>query len=209
MQEKEFRALGGSRSQRADVRVVASTNEQLERAVRAGHFRQNLFYRLNVVPLVLPPLRERRGDIPRFANHFLAHFARQFESRVTCFEPGAMEWLTEQTWPGNVRELEHAIERAVLLCEQSELAVADFAPDAAAAPEESFQEAKAHVIADFERGRIQNLLVTYHGNISQAARAAHKNRRAFWELIRKYGIDVEEFRDFEHGGALGQMPARV
>ncbi len=209
LQEKEFRPLGSNRNRRADVRIVAATNEQLQRAVDAGHFRQDLYYRLNVVPLVLPPLRERRDDIPHFARHFLERFAKRFQSKVTGFAPSAVEWLMAQSWPGNVRELEHAMERAVLLCEQTELAVEDFSPGKTAPAEKSFQEAKANVIAQFERGRIQDLLLMHKGNVSQAARAAHKNRRAFWELIRKYGIKVEEFREFDHGGFVGQTQAQA
>ncbi len=209
LQEKEFRPLGSSRNQRANVRIVAATNEQLERAVAAGRFRQDLFYRLSVVPLALPPLRERRGDIPRLAGHFLGRFAKQFESPINGFSPSALEWLTAQPWLGNVRELEHAIERAVLLSEGTELSLADFAPSQTEVAEESFQEGKARVIECFERGRIQDLLVKHKGNISQAARAAHKNRRAFWELIRKHGINVGEIRAFNCAGLAGQIPARA
>ncbi len=200
LQEKEYRRLGSTRVHRADVRVIAASNAPLETAVKDGRLRQDLFYRLNVVSLVLPPLRERAEDISFLANHFAETYASEFDKElVSPLSPEVIRKLASYSWPGNVRELEHTIERAVMFCENGSLTGSDIPlpnlPDAApAAREESFQQAKAKIVEQFEKDYIQKLLMSHHGNISQSAQAAHKNRRAFWELIRKHEIDVGKFR---------------
>ena len=196
LQEKEFRPVGSSKCRRANVRIVAATNERLDRAVSEGKFRQDLYYRLNIVPLTLPPLRERRDDIPLLVRHYLARFSNRLTKSVRDISQDAVERLMAFDWPGNVRELEHVVERAVIFCEHEELRVDDLGfvvsrPDSA---EGSFRQAKASLVAQFERSRIRTLLLAYQGNITQAARAAGKNRRAFWELVRKHRIDANEFR---------------
>ncbi len=115
LQEREFERVGESRTIRVDVRVVAATNQFLEDEVDAHRFREDLYYRLNVVPIYLPPLRERQGDIPLLIEHFLARYAKENKKEIKEIEPKAMDWLLQHRWPGNVRELEHTIERAVVL----------------------------------------------------------------------------------------------
>jgi two-component system response regulator GlrR len=199
LQEKEFRPLGSSRVQKADVRVLAAANGDLDKAVREGRLRQDLYYRLNVVPVHLPPLRERREDIPRLARHFLVKHAGR-KRRPAELSPRALQALLDHHWPGNVRELEHVIERAVVLSQAEELIREHHVllPGAPArtgsAAAETFQQAKARAIAEFEAAYVRELLVAHGGNISRAARAAEKNRRSFWELIRKHGIDARSFR---------------
>jgi DNA-binding NtrC family response regulator len=117
LQEREFERVGESRTIRVNVRVIAATNQFLEEEVDAKRFREDLYYRLNVVPISLPPLRERQGDIPLLVDHFVRRYALDNEKHIRQVEPRALEWLTRQTWPGNVRELEHTIERAVVLCD--------------------------------------------------------------------------------------------
>jgi len=196
LQEKEYRPLGSNKTYKADVRIIAATNTHSEQAVREGKLRQDLYYRLNVIPLSLPPLRERREDIPLLARHFLAKYATEFNRPVTGFTSEAIQTLMTYDWPGNVRELEHIVERAVVLAEQMVIRKADVLlpahPSTPAA--ESFQEAKARIIEQFEKSYIQGLLLSYKGNITQAARAAQKNRRAFWQLIRKHAINVQSFK---------------
>ena len=198
LQEKEFRPLGSARAQKADVRVLAASNGDLESAVREGRLRQDLYYRLNVVPLHLPPLRERREDVPRLARHFLRKHA--LARRPAELSPRALQALLDYDWPGNVRELEHVVERAVVLSQDEDLirehhVVLPRAPGHFGSPTvETFQRAKAHAVARFEADYIRELLAAHRGNISRAARAADKNRRAFWELIRKHGIDARSFR---------------
>jgi two-component system, NtrC family, response regulator GlrR len=195
LQEKEYRRLGSAKVRHADVRVIAASNAALDVAVQNGKLRQDLYYRLNVVSIVLPPLRERREDIPVLANHFLAKYADEFDEELKTLSTEAQKRLTFYDWPGNVRELEHIIERAVMFSESSCIDEADIQlPGQGSLPEESFQEAKAKFVERFERDYIQKLLLSYNGNISRAAQSARKNRRAFWELIRKHHIDVRSFR---------------
>jgi DNA-binding NtrC family response regulator len=183
LQEKEYKPLGSTRTRRADVRIIAASNLDLQQAVGNGKLRQDLFYRLNTISLTLPPLRQRREDISLLARHFLNKYAQAFHL------------LTVYDWPGNVRELEHVIERAVVLCDDLVLEATDLVlPVATEAERESLQQAKAKEIARFEKNYIQGLLSACRGNITKAAEVAKKNRRAFWQLIRKHKIDVERFR---------------
>jgi formate hydrogenlyase transcriptional activator len=117
LQEGEFEPVGSSRTVRVNVRVIAATNRDLEEAVRAGRFRADLFYRLNVFPLPLPPLRERRSDIPELVTFFLSRYSKQFGKRVEAVDPETMALLMDYAWPGNIRELQNVIERAVVLAQ--------------------------------------------------------------------------------------------
>ena len=196
LQEKEYRPLGSSKTRRANVRVLTATNSSLEDAVRGGRLREDLYFRLNVIPLRLPPLRDRPEDIPLLADHFLAKYCSELGKELNGFAPAAMHALVAYTWPGNVRELEHVVERAAVLAlgdtiEQDDIVVSGLEHGPR---KESLQEAKARVVARFEKAYIQGLLAAYKGNITRAAEAAKKNRRAFFHLIRKYRIDVTKFK---------------
>ncbi len=196
LQEREYRPLGSTKVQQADVRVLAATNVDPEAALREGKVRQDLYYRLNVIPFVLPPLRQRREDISILARHFLKKYAAEFNKPANDFSPEAMEKLILYEWPGNVRELENVMQRAIVLSQRTVIQPTDVAlPEPAQPfPPESFKEAKAVVIKEFERSFISRALLACHGNISMAAQMAQKNRRTFWELIRKQHIDVAGFR---------------
>ena len=196
LQDKEYRPLGSTKPRRADIRVIAAANTPLESAVKAKAFRQDLYYRLNIMAFSLPPLRSRREDIPTFARHFAAKYGSDYSKPVTEILPEAFQKLLRHEWPGNVRELEHTIERAVLFSQQGEIRESDLAlsTEHVAQPLPSFHDAKARVIAQFEKDYIEGLLIAYNGNVSRAAKAAQKNRRAFWELIRKHEIDLRPFR---------------
>jgi DNA-binding NtrC family response regulator len=196
LQEKEYKPLGSTRTRHADVRVITATNVNVEKAVREGRLRQDLYYRLNMIPVVLPPLRERREDIHPLALNFLLKYNREFNKRIGGFAPEALQKLTLHDWPGNVRELEHVVARAVALSEHTIIRGSEItlAPSSAEAPPESFQELKARMVEQFERTYLQSLLIAHQGNISKAAEAAHKNRRAFFELLRKHRIDASEFK---------------
>ena len=189
---KEYRPLGSPKALRADVRIIAAANTDLVEAVRTGKLRQDLFYRLNILPLALPPLRQRCEDIPLLARHFLVKYATEFKVQIGDFADGALKQLMFHKWPGNVRELENLIARAVAMTEHEVINVcADTPPeDVVLARQLSMREAKSQ----FERSYIENLLGLYHGNITRAARAASKDRRSFWELIRKHRIDVGQFK---------------
>src|SRR5215213_142917 len=196
LQEKEYRPLGCSRMRRADVRVVAASNLNLEEAVDTGKVRQDLFYRINIISLTLPPLRDRREDIPLLARHFLARYSREFDSQVRDFSDEAMDMLMVYSWPGNVRELEHAVERAIVMCNKPLIQASDIvlSNQAVAGKRESLREAKAKEIERFEKNYIQGVLSSCRGNITRAAQISQKNRRAFWQLIQKYRIDVSRFK---------------
>jgi two-component system response regulator GlrR len=166
-------------------------------AVSEGRVRKDFYYRLNIIPLKLPPLRERHADIALLARHFLEKFAAEFARDAARFSDEALEKLNAYAWPGNVRELEHVVERAVALSAveviggaEIDVPVAAAAAAAAAAGRDSFREAKARTVAEFEKQYLSELLVSHDGNITRAAQAAKKNRRAFWQLLRKHHINV-------------------
>jgi two-component system, NtrC family, response regulator GlrR len=190
LQDKEFRPLGSGRSRRVDVRLVAASNADLEEAMRAGRFRRDLFYRVSVLSLELPPLRERRGDIPLLARHFLERYASEFRRPVRDITPGALQELAAYSWPGNVRELENVIQRAILLARGSVIDRFDLVLTQTHRPtiDQSFHSLKKQVVREFERNYLASILQQHHHNISAAARAASKNRRAFWALLRKHQL---------------------
>jgi len=196
LQEKEYRPLGSTKSLKGDVRIIAASNANLEQAVAAGTLRRDLYYRLNVVPINLPPLRDRSADILVLAHHFLAHYAARLNTPAREFSPEAERKLMLYSWPGNVRELEHVVERLVVLSTQKIIQASHivFPGENDHLGALSFQEMKAQVITQFETNYIQNLLIAYKGNISRAAEAAQKERRTFWQLVRKHKIDVQKFK---------------
>lgn len=211
LQEKEYRPLGSQKVCKADVRVIAASNIKLDEAVKAGKFRQDIYYRLNIIHLVLPPLRERRSDIPLLAGYFLSNCAEEYDKQASEFSPDALQLLLLLDWPGNVRELEHVIERAVVLSDRRVIRKEDIVLPS---PEtvvhvESFQEAKDRVIAQFETAYIQSFLLAHDGNITKAAQAAKKNRRAFWELIRKHHINPESYKITPYSTTQPQSKEKV
>jgi two-component system, NtrC family, response regulator GlrR len=193
LQEKEFRPLGANKPSHADVRVIAASNTNLEEAVRNGRFRQDLYFRLNVVGLTLPPLRDRKEDIPFLARHFIAKHASVSGTCGRDLSPAAVQKLMLYDWPGNIRELENVIARSTILSSKAVLAADDIQlrNGIPVMEGESLQRVKARMIAQFERGFILDRLHDSQGNIAKAAAAAGKNRRAFWELMRKYRIHVQ------------------
>lgn len=195
LQEREYRPLGSSKTRHADVRVVAATNVNFETAINSGQLRQDLYFRLNIIPIMLPPLRHRLEDIRLLADYFRIKYAMNFNKNVMSISPNAMQKLLMHEWPGNVRELEHVIQRAVALCEFPTLRAEDIQVSSiSASPKiESFKRAKEHAVQQFERTYLQSLLLANQGNISKAAQAAQKNRRAFWELLRRHGLDAKQF----------------
>ena len=194
LQEKEYRPLGSKKMKKADIRLLAAMNIDLQEAVAEGKLRRDLYYRLNVIPLTIPPLRERRDDIPLLAHHFLEKYSVQLNKTITDFSAEAIQQFQLYDWPGNVRELEHYVERAVVLSEGRIINAKDVILPVESDVQESFHDAKSKMVAAFEKTYIERLLLAHHGNISHAARAAQKNRRAFWELVRKHQIDVENFK---------------
>jgi two-component system nitrogen regulation response regulator NtrX len=203
LQEREFERVGGNRPIRVDVRVIAATNQDLEAKVAAGTFREDLYYRLNVVPLVLPPLRERPEDLPALIAHFLATVAARLGRDVKEPAPDAYRALLAHEWKGNVRELEHAIEQAVVLAPGPELRLDDLpaavrgAPVAEASADEpagTFKLAKQRVVERFERQFIAEALSRHHGNVSRAAEDMGMYRAHLQLKLQEYGIDAAAYR---------------
>ncbi|HME38790.1 MAG TPA: sigma-54 dependent transcriptional regulator [Steroidobacteraceae bacterium] len=197
LQEKEYRPVGGAGICRADVRVIAASNRDLADLTRRGDIRQDLYFRLNVLSITLPALRERREDIPALAKHFVEKCCRQLNRPNFGLTPDALKRLMIHDWPGNVRELHNVIERAVLFSRESLIRAADLnLPDPGGVEEaaESFRDAKARTVIAFERNYIERLLSANSGNVTRAAEAAKKDRRAFFELMRKHRITPERFR---------------
>lgn len=199
LQEKTYRPLGSVKECRANVRVVAAMNLDPAESVKLGRLRKDLFYRLNVISIELPPLRARRDDVPLLANHFLQKHSDKHYKRVGLSQE-ALRKLKAYDWPGNVRELEHVIERAVIFAQNeviTELPQLNTVAESKLVP---FKEAKQNVVQEFEKRYIRELLIIHNGNISRAAQTAQKHRRAFLHLIQKYGIQAQEYR--KHGLAF-------
>jgi formate hydrogenlyase transcriptional activator len=194
LQEQEFERLGSPRTLRVDVRLVAATNQDLARMVQAGRFRRDLYYRLNVFPVVLPPLRERREDIPMLARHFTQRFARQIGRRIETIPAAVMEALVRYPWPGNIRELQSVIERAVILSPGPALHIrrGDLMPGAAPA---EVPAGEAVTLADAEQAHILRVLRESHwvvrGPNGAAARLGMKRSTLQWKM-HKLGITRPE-----------------
>lgn len=203
LQEMEFRPVGSDRLWHADLRVIAASNHDVAALVEQGAFRRDLYFRLNVLSLNLPALRERAEDVPALATHFTHLCCRKARQPTLSLTARAMRKLLAYRWPGNVRELYNVIERAVLFCAGPVIDADDLSlPDARGADQllESFRDAKARSVTEFERSYIERLLATHAGNITHAASAARKNRRAFFELMRKHAIAPERFRQPDRAG---------
>lgn len=192
LQERQVRPVGSTRSVPVDVRVVSATHRDLEEEVRAGRFREDLFYRLNVVVLDIPPLAERREDIPLLASHFLSRFRAASRKQVEGFAPDAMELLVSAPWPGNVRQLANVVEQAFALTTTPLIPATLVQRALRSQPADlpSLEEARA----DFEREYLSRLLKITQGNVSQAARLADRNRTDFYKLLRRHQLDPALFK---------------
>ena len=194
LEEKTFRRVGGTTDLRVDVRVVAATNRNLEEAVQSGRFREDLYYRLRVLPVTLPPLRERTGDVAVLASHFVAQFAREFKKGVWGLTADAVRRLEAHGWPGNVRELKNAVERAVLLAEGERLVPDDFPlGGAAGSGADGFRLPPGGVdLEQVERDLVVQALRRTGGNQTQAAKLLHLNRDQIRYRIDKFGLEKPE-----------------
>jgi DNA-binding NtrC family response regulator len=185
LQEGEFERVGSSRSRRVDVRIIAATNADVRAEVAAGRFREDLFFRLNTVEIHLPPLRERRDDIPLLAGHFLKQFAARYRRPVTGFSPDGMRALLAYSWPGNVRELAHAVERATLLAEGAAVTAADLSFRAVTDAAPKLDEMS---LEEVERALITKALARHDGNVSLAAQALGLSRSALYRRLQRHGL---------------------
>jgi len=195
LQEKEIRPVGSTQSIKVDVRIVAATHKNLQQAIIEQTFREDLYYRLNVVELELPPLSERREDIPLLIQHFLSDITEKIDSSIKGFSQEAMELLISAPWPGNIRQLQNIIEQSVALCSEpliSETLVKNALRDKTTILP-SFQQAKDK----FERDYLARLLQMTAGNVSKAAKIAQRNRTEFYKLLNRHHLTAEAFRSEE------------
>jgi len=205
LQEREVLAVGAERPTKIDVRVITATNQDLEQAVRAGKFREDLYYRIQVIPLVVPPLRERRDDVPLLAQYFLEQSARRIQKNIRGFLPEALQKLMLYSWPGNVRELENMIEKAVILSPQ-DMITADLI-SIVGRPHEEQMKPLTQAKEDFERSYLKEVLQLTRGNISRAAQVAGRYRADFYKLLKKHGLhpgDTKKGKDPDPEEVTGQ-----
>ena len=208
LQEGAFERVGGVKTLEVDVRLIAATNRDLEKAIEEGHFRDDLYYRLNVVPIMLPPLRERTEDIPLLVEHFREKFNSRLGKDVKRFTEGAMNALMAYAWPGNIRELENIVERTVLFSDVEEIDEGDLPPEIVArggvaeqpasglrAPEDigdaSMKDIVRAATAELEKELIQRALEETSGNVTHAARRLKISRKSLQIKMRDLGLRDE------------------
>jgi two-component system, NtrC family, response regulator GlrR len=193
LQERQFYPVGGEKLVEVDVRVVVATNKDLEAQVKQGLFREDLFYRIHVIPVYLPSLRERKEDIPSLADHFLKKFRQQMKKEVKGLSPSALQRLMLHDWPGNVRELENTIEYAVAMTQQEVLTEEHVLQTKGALSNEPLKPLK-EARDDYEKNYIIQLLEICKGNVSKAAKMAGKYRADFYDLLKKHNLKIENFK---------------
>jgi two-component system, NtrC family, response regulator GlrR len=205
LQDQTYRPVGRDVELKGDVRVIAATNRPLRELVKCDTFRGDLLYRLNILYLYIPPLRERDQDAELLAQHFLRQYANKYQLPPKPLSPATLRWIRRYEWPGNVRELENIVHRELLLADgefvefgaELEPSQPRYVTPAGRPSDEQggldFRTAKARAIEDFERAYLSRTLQVAQGNISAAARIAKKERRAFGKLLKKYGIDRMQF----------------
>lgn len=196
LQERQFYPVGSEKMSEVDVRVIVATNKDLEEEVKKGLFRHDLYYRIHVIPIVLPPLRDRKEDIPPLVDHFLKKFNVLMKKEIKRVTPEAIHQLLLQDWPGNVRELENTIEYAMAMTRSDEIGADDLLRSKRTAAEEPLKPLKEAKNA-FERVYLINLLQACRGNVSEAAELAGKYRADFYGLLTKHNLDPADFRTLE------------
>ena len=202
IETKQFERVGGTKTIHVDVRIIAATNTDLKELVKKGDFREDLFYRLNVVPITLPSLRKRRDDIPILANHFLNLYNMELGKKIKMISPAAINILSSYTWPGNVRELENVIERAVVLAHKNILDKQDIPLDLSAKKDDntyetakgqlSYNEAKKGIVESFEKDFFTGIMDKTGGNISKAAELSGMDRKNFYQKLKRLDIDPKK-----------------
>jgi DNA-binding NtrC family response regulator len=196
LQERELRRVGGERAISIDVRVLAATNHDLEQEVVQGHFREELFYRLNVVNVHLPPLRKRTEDIPLLAYYFLETLNERYKKSLDSFSPDVLQLFLLHSWPGNVRELQNVIERAILVTNGTFIEIQDL-PDSLVVnsyPSPSLKTVRHKAALNVEKPFLIDLLRRHQGNVSAAATEARVPRKAIYRMVKKFGINIASFR---------------
>jgi len=194
LQERSFEVLGANRPQPFDVRVIAATNIDLEQAIREGSFREDLYYRINLIRVRVPSLAERASDVPLLAEHFLRRATVLHGRRDVTFEAQALDWLAAQPWPGNIRQLEHVVERALLTGATSRLGVEDLrrtlAMDVGPGRDSSLPSIGSMTLPEIERAMILKALKHHDGNLTRTAESLGMSRPALYRRLEKYGIEA-------------------
>ena len=196
LQEKEFERVGGHQTIKTDVRIITATNKNLEEAVEEETFRGDLYYRLNVFPIYMPPLRERKTDILLLADYFLEKYAKENNKEILRFSTPAIDMLMDYHWPGNVRELENCIERAVLLCEEKVIHSYHLPPTLQTGTESDTLPALSleDAVGNLEKEMVVDALKNTRGNITKAAKVLKLTVRKFAYKAQKYGVDYRQYR---------------
>jgi two-component system response regulator GlrR len=194
LQEEEVRRVGETRERRVDVRVIAATNKDLKKEMDEKRFREDLYHRVNVLPILIAPLRERAEDVPILVDHYVRLFNRELGRSIKGFSPRAIERLKAYHWPGNVRELENRVKQAMVMAKEDLIdteALSLFSGASGGRDFPAFRQAKA----EFERNYVVQALQIAQGKVAAAARLAGKDRKDFYDLMRKHRIDPDTFRD--------------
>jgi Nif-specific regulatory protein len=196
IQEREFERLGSTETIKIKVRLITATNKDLEKAIMEGTFREDLYYRLNVFTIFVPPLRERKPDVMALADYFLEKYTKEHGKNIKRISTPAIDMLMSYHWPGNVRELENAMERAVLICDGTVIHAHHLPPTLQTAESSGtvVRVSLSEAIASYEKDMIQDALKTTRGNCSRAARLLSSTERVLNYKVKKYGIDCGRFR---------------
>lgn len=203
LQEGVIKPVGGTKSMKTNVRVIVASNTDMQKAVNDGTFRKDLFYKIHVVPIYIPPLRERRDDIPLLATYFLTGFCKVLKKDIIGFTPAAIQRMILYDWPGNVRELQNKIEHAIITTNKNIIATEDIFTSANILKNtfNSYKDAKER----FEREYIENLLKISKGNISTASKMAKRYRADIYKLIKKYNLNPENYKNGLTKANTGRM----
>lgn len=197
LQEKEYKPLGCSKPKNADIRIIAATNKDLYTLVREGAFREDLYYRLNILAIHLPPLRERRDDIPLLIAHFIKKYSREYNKPEIELSQSLINEFAEYNWPGNIRELENKIQQMIVMPSYPVITDSNITLTTEKPIKESETEClktiKKRNISSFERSYLNQLLKEHGGNVAMAARKAGKSRTGLWNLIKKHNLSPKEF----------------
>ena len=199
LENKEYKLLGDPRPRKSDIRIIVATNKDLQRLVRAGKFRDDLFYRLNIVSLHIPPLRERKEDIPILVKHFINKYSKEYNKPLKEITEDTKRVFIFYSWPGNIRELENKIQQIIVMSTTSginyeSIRIPIGEPISNESKLEYFRVAKKKIIDSFEKSYIIQLLTEYKGDMVTAAKNAGKSRTALWNLLKKYNLSPKQFR---------------
>lgn len=206
LQEKEIQPLGGNERIKVDVRVVASTNQDLEAKIKSGEFREDLFYRLNVITIIMPSLQEMQEDIPLLVHHFLKRYKKEYDRPQLSISPESLQYLQQKNWPGNVRQLQNTIKSAVLLSSDDTIELRELCDsnqmhdhaihcsDQLTMSNRPYNEAKADIVKKFSIFYMTNLLIENKGNVTAAAQQSGMERQAFQRIMRRYSIHSHDFK---------------